>query len=124
VTAVAFLPLIETVIYNRLPQKFKYKNLIITKIFFVNFINYFFSEKNSNYFCYHPSFYAGAVFFNFKEVWFKDLKKYKFEQYEFYIPNDYDAYLKELYGATYMDLPNKKFQIPAHFKDLKINEEL
>ncbi len=39
-----------------------------------------------------------------KEVYFP-IKRVKFEDIEINIPNDYDQYLKNQYGSTYMELP-------------------
>jgi lipopolysaccharide cholinephosphotransferase len=50
------------------------------------------------------------------------LKKILFENKEFYIPNNYDIYLKKLYGNNYMTLPQKEKR-KTHAYDIKINYE-
>lgn len=47
------------------------------------------------------------------------LKKTIFENHEFSVPNDVDAYLKSLYGKAYMDLPPVQKRI-THSYDIKI----
>ena len=49
---------------------------------------------------------AGA--FDYEAIF--PLKKMKFEQIEFFVPNDCDHYLKELYSKSYMEIPPKEKQ--------------
>lgn len=50
------------------------------------------------------------------------LNKIEFEGYKFPCPNNTEAYLKELYGDTYMELPPEKNRI-WHAKKIKLNEK-
>lgn len=49
----------------------------------------------------------------YKKEWCEDLIKAKFEDYEFYIPRNYDAILTTTYG-DYMQLPPEKDRIYHH----------
>lgn len=52
---------------------------------------------------YHnPEFMADGTVYDNDTIF--PLKRIKFEQYEFYVPNNYDEYLKEYYG-DYMSFP-------------------
>lgn len=55
--------------------------------------------------------------YQFKKEWFSEFVKYKFENYEFYIPSGYEEFLKYLYG-DYMQLPPEEKRVPYH--DYKI----
>lgn len=46
------------------------------------------------------------------------LRKIKFEGYEFYAPNDSDAYLTKMFG-DYMQLPKIEDQKPKHYQSFK-----
>ena len=50
------------------------------------------------------------------------LKEIEFEGYKFSCPNNTDAYLKELYGDTYMELPPEKDRV-WHAKEIRLNEK-
>ncbi|MGE5583280.1 MAG: LicD family protein [Bacillota bacterium] len=56
------------------------------------------------------------------------LRELTFEGVQFYVPNDYDQYLRNLYGDTYMQLPKEENRrqhavriIPALNKDVKFS---
>jgi lipopolysaccharide cholinephosphotransferase len=56
---------------------------------------------------------------------FGEPRLYSFEGYMFYGPEDYDAYLKHIYG-NYMEMPPVEKQIPNHsfkFVDLELPYE-
>ena len=50
------------------------------------------------------------------------LSEIEFEGYKFPCPNNPDAYLKELYGDTYMELPPEKDRV-WHAKEIRLNEK-
>ena len=50
------------------------------------------------------------------------LSEIEFEGYKFPCPNNVDAYLKELYGDTYMELPPEKDRV-WHAKEIILNEK-
>ena len=50
------------------------------------------------------------------------LSEIEFEGYKFPCPNNADAYLKELYGDTYMELPPEKDRV-WHAKEIRLNEK-
>lgn len=49
----------------------------------------------------------------YPKKWFKNLIKWKFSKYEFFIPNHYDEVLRESYG-DYMQLPPEEDRIYQH----------
>lgn len=49
----------------------------------------------------------------FKKEWIEDTIKWPFGKYEFYIPREYDAMLKQVYG-NYMQLPPEKDRTRHH----------
>ena len=50
------------------------------------------------------------------------LLEIEFEGHKFPCPNNADAYLKELYGDTYMELPPEKDRV-WHAKEIRLNEK-
>ena len=50
------------------------------------------------------------------------LSEIEFEGHKFPCPNNADAYLKELYGDTYMELPPEKDRV-WHAKEIRLNEK-
>ncbi|MEA3553767.1 MAG: LicD family protein, partial [Campylobacterota bacterium] len=49
-----------------------------------------------------------AAVFDYEAVY--PLKKMKFEEIEFFVPNDCDHYLKAIYSDGYMEIPPKEKQ--------------
>lgn len=65
------------------------------------------------------------------KYWFFKLHKYnnifplaeiEFEGHKFFCPNNVDAYLKDIYGNSYMELPPKIDRV-WHAKDIRLNEK-
>lgn len=56
-----------------------------------------------------------------KKEYFNNMILHKFEQFEFYIPENYDLILKDMYG-DYMNLPPKEEQIMRHNISLVIDD--
>ncbi len=50
------------------------------------------------------------------------LRKIKFEGYEFSVPNDYHAYLEEMFGKNYLSLPPEDSRRP-HIKRIQYKEK-
>ena len=69
----------------------------------------------------HSQYVACAVWFFFqpyekgmwKREYFRDRIKMQFEQYDFYVPKDYDELLRLIYG-DYMQMPPIEERIPHH----------
>lgn len=87
--------------------------LITEKIF-----NFLFLSKNKKNYIGHK--------YVFKEIYFLKnifpLSEIEFEGHKFPCPNNADAYLKELYGDTYMVLPPEKDRV-WHAKEIRLNEK-
>lgn len=76
--------------------------------------------KSLKYLNYDSSVYVGCGVWivgykddTYKREWFEELIKVPYEQYEFYIPKEYDKILKQLFH-DYMKLPPKKDRIGHH----------
>lgn len=70
---------------------------------------------------YDASKYVGCVVWlsgGYKDIfqknWFDKTKKVSFEQYEFRVPEEYDAVLRHIYG-DYMQLPPEKDRVGHHY---------
>lgn len=81
-------------------------------------LNLFVEKPNSNsivgYKYWFPQLYKYTDIFPLSEI--------EFEGYKFPCPNNADAYLKELYGDTYMELPPEKDRV-WHAKEIRLNEK-
>lgn len=54
----------------------------------------------------------GRMWWNtYEKKWIYPLKELEFEGHKFFVPNDYDSYLKYLYGKDYMKIPPKEKRI-------------
>ncbi len=105
----SFKNTIKKIIYNTINYLDRQKLLN----FFSNILN----NPKSDYIIYGLEAYSalapGKIFYIKKDNIFP-LKKHIFEDSFFYIPNNYDEYLKKLYG-NYMKLPPKKDRFPTHY---------
>lgn len=80
--------------------------------------NFLFSSKiKINYLGYKYSFKRIHLLKNIYP-----LSEIEFEGHVFPCPNNPDAYLKELYGNTYMELPPEKDRV-WHAKEIRLNEK-
>ena len=81
-------------------------------------LNLFLEKVNDNsligYRYLFPQLYKYTDIFPLSEI--------EFEGYKFPCPNNPDAYLKELYGDTYMELPPEKDRV-WHAKEIRLNEK-
>lgn len=82
-----------------------------------NFLKLFSEKKGTDFIKYKTSFPA---IHKYENVF--PLKEIEFEGYKFPCPNNIDAYLRELYGDTYMELPPEKDRV-SHAKEIKLNEK-
>ena len=69
--------------------------------------------ENSDYIAW-VSWEAGGENAIFPKAWFENVKELDFENFKFYIPEQYDAILKKSYG-DYMQLPPEEDRIAHHF---------
>lgn len=96
------------------------KILLILKInkipylFFRKYLKLFSRKTVVGYRFLFPQLYEKKGIFPLKEI--------EFEGYKFPCPNNVDAYLKELYGDTYMELPPEKDRV-WHAKEIRLNEK-
>lgn len=115
---------------NRLEKIKNSKNknnfLILKKLFLklkLNKLHYLFSklfleELNNNSIIGYR--YIFSNLYRYKDIF--PLSEIEFEGYKFPCPNNADAYLKELYGDTYMELPPEKDRV-WHAKEIILNEK-
>ena len=82
------------------------------------FLKYYLIEKTEKSIIGYK--YAFTQKYNFEDVF--PLSEIEFEGYKFPCPNNVDAYLKELYGDTYMQLPPEKDRV-WHAKEIRLNEK-
>lgn len=64
--------------------------------------------------------YLFPQLFKYRDIF--PLSEIEFEGHKFPCPNNADAYLKELYGNTYMELPPEKDRV-WHAKEIRLNEK-
>lgn len=64
--------------------------------------------------------YLFPQLFKYRDIF--PLSEIEFEGHKFPCPNNADAYLKELYGDTYMELPPEKDRV-WHAKEIRLNEK-
>ena len=99
----------------------------ISKLLGKNYLNKVITKLSKTY-DYNDSKYIGCVIWHSKieaDIYekedFIDLKKQKFEKYEFYIPSKYDYILTKFYG-NYMQLPPEEDRVGHHFYKTYIKE--
>lgn len=73
--------------------------------------------ENKNFVKYKYSF---QKIYKYTDIF--PLSEIEFEGHKFPCPNNTDAYLKELYGNTYMELPPEKDRV-WHAKEIRLNEK-
>ena len=115
---------IKNVGYCNLKEKRTIKNYLknIITIFKINklcqeFLNYFKKENEEKNIGYKYKF---SNLYKYMDIF--PLSKIEFEGHKFPCPNNADAYLKELYGNTYMELPPEKARV-WHAKEIRLNEK-
>lgn len=106
---------------NRINNYFFFKKIIVSfklNICAEKILKFFLTNKKQNsrlgYRYYWKQLYKYNDIFPLKEI--------EFEGYKFSCPNNTDAYLKELYGDTYMELPPEKDRV-WHAKEIRLNEK-
>lgn len=115
---------IKNIKYGNLNEKRTIKNYlkVILIIFKINKL----CEKIFKYFIKNTKNKNIGYMYEFIQLYkYKDifpLSEIEFEGYKFPCPNNADAYLKELYGDTYMELPPEKDRV-WHAKEIKLNEK-
>lgn len=89
--------------------------LVILKINKIaeKYFNYFLRKEKKESIGYE---YAFSRLFKYKDIF--PLSEIEFEGHKFLCPNNADAYLKNLYGNTYMKLPPEKDRI-CHVKEIR-----
>lgn len=90
--------------------------------FIDNIIAFLGSEKSNFYIIKNTNYYSKSYIENraksmIPKNYFNDKKLYKFEDYNYFGPKDYDGYLKYFYGNDYM-IP-KKYSHPSNYDDVK-----
>lgn len=117
-----FLSKIETIkIYKRKNSFIVFKKIILK--FKLNKLHYKFSRlflekiNNNSLIGYR---YLFPQLFKYRDIF--PLSEIEFEGHKFPCPNNADAYLKELYGDTYMELPPEKDRV-WHAKEIRLNEK-
>lgn len=100
-------------------QKKSLKNLIkliIIRLKLKNIFNFILKsgQEHIGYSYTFPQLYKYNNIFPLEEI--------EFEGHKFPCPNNTDAYLKELYGDTYMELPPEKDRV-WHAKEIRLNEK-
>lgn len=117
-----FLMKIANLRYPNIEEKYK----IIKKIIVSLRINYFLNRilnsiininEKGNIIRYD---YLENKLYKYTDIF--PLSEIEFEGHKFPCPNDADAYLKELYGDTYMELPPEKDRV-WHAKEIRLNEK-
>ena len=73
--------------------------------------------ENKNFVKYKYSF---QQIYKYTDIF--PLSEIEFEGHKFPCPNNADAYLKEFYGDTYMELPPEKDRV-WHAKEIRLNEK-
>lgn len=106
---------------NRINNYYFFKKIIVSfklNICAEKILKFFSTNKKQNsrlgYRYYWKQLYKYNDIFPLKEI--------EFEGYKFSCPNNTDAYLKELYGDTYMELPPEKDRV-WHAKEIRLNEK-
>ena len=106
---------------NRINNYYFFKKIIVSfklNICAEKILKFFLTNKKQNsrlgYRYYWKQLYKYNDIFPLKEI--------EFEGYKFSCPNNTDAYLKELYGDTYMELPPEKDRV-WHAKEIRLNEK-
>ncbi len=117
-----FLSKIETIKISNIENNFIILKKIILKLK-LNKLHYKFSRlflekiNNNSLIGYR---YLFPQLFKYRDIF--PLSEIEFEGHKFPCPNNADAYLKELYGDTYMELPPEKDRV-WHAKEIRLNEK-
>ena len=91
--------------------------LKINKLYY-KFTRIFLEKVNNNSIIGYR--YIFPQLYKYKDIF--PLSEIEFEGHKFPCPNNADAYLKELYGDTYMQLPPEKDRV-WHAKEIRLNEK-
>lgn len=83
-----------------------------------NILNLLKEKRKDSFFVGYEHYYT--FLYKYEDIF--PLSKIEFEGYKFPCPNNFDAYLKELYGNTYMKLPSEKNRM-WHAKEIRLNEK-
>jgi lipopolysaccharide cholinephosphotransferase len=81
---------------------YKYLNIELLRVYLVNFF-YKFHNKNNNILINSAALPDSNIYINKKYIF--PLKRLSFCGKSFFVPNDYERYLKMIYGKSYMKLP-------------------
>jgi len=104
------------------------KNIIINLI--IRFLPYKFLQKsidklmqlythnNAEYYCHVSGRQGYKKEIHNKNIYFP-FKKLLFENKYYNVPNDYNSYLKKIYGPDYMELPPKEKRVSHNIEEIR-----